>query len=451
MLISKELRNTLRALHGMIGSTFDNESDTATKKLKAALAENGLSWNDLDEILHDDVEAAPADDGGDPFRDVEPGNGPPPAQSAPVTPAPLELIDNLLRRYLFLTDAELTALALWIAHTFTYRNFSVTPRLALLSPTNGCGKSTVFAVIEKLAMNASKIDNASAAILFRLIDKNQSCILLDEADNSDLPINSVMRAVINSGHRDDGKTARFIKGEVKMFSTFAPMGIAAIGSLPAPMLRRSIVLSMKRAPAAAGLERFDPKTNEGQARMLQTVFGVTTSWALGSAASLDLDPPMPMELRNRQGDNWRPLLSIADNCSPEWGRKARAAAIELSQSRGDDEDAAVILLAGIREIWPSKADRMMSADLVEKLCDLATGFWSEWRGPSSDRVPHKLTMGQLALMLGLFGIKSKTLWPSGPRGPHVRSAKGYLRSQFVEAWASYCDDEPARPKHLHAV
>jgi hypothetical protein len=38
---------------------------------------------------------------------------------------------------------------------------------------------------------------------------------------------------------------------------------------------------------------------------------------------LNLDPPMPEELRNRAADNWRPLLSIADACSPAWGKSAR--------------------------------------------------------------------------------------------------------------------------------
>jgi hypothetical protein len=447
--VSKELRNTLRALHGMIDSDSAPESELAMKKLKEALAANGLKWSDLDWIIRtDDEPAAPADNGGgDPFSDVDPCADEPTPQEA--TPVPLAFIDNLLRRYLYLTDAEIIALALWIAHTFVYRDFSISPRLVLLSPTNGCGKSTVLAIVEQLSFAGLKIDNITAAALYRLIDKEHPCVLIDEGDNADLPLNSSMRSAINSGHRSDGKAARCGKGGVNRFGTFGPLAVAAIGVLPVPLLCRAIVLEMKRAPSAAALERFDLKGDEGLVRMIQMVFGLTAKWSLG--ATLNPDPPMPVELQNRQADNWRVLLAIADDCGGEWPQKARDAAIELSLGRADYEDAGVVLMRDLRSIWPPFADRMMSADIVSRLCDLDGAFWSEWRGPCDDQAPHMLTAGQLALLLGRFKIKSKTLWPKGPRGPKVKCAKGYLREQFVEPWASYCDDEPAEPERLHAA
>jgi hypothetical protein len=53
-------------------------------------------------------------------------------------------------------------------------------------------------------------------------------------------------------------------------------------------------------------------------------------------------------------------------------------------------------------------------------------------------VDKSLSQGELARMLAPFEIRPKTTWPL-QRTPTSRSAKGYLRSRFEQAWASYCD------------
>jgi hypothetical protein len=176
-------------------------------------------------------------------------------------PASLDLIHYILEQHLHLTEHQLIALTIWIAHTFKYHRFSVTPRLALLSPVRGCGKTTVLNLIAALAFNAKKVDHTTPAVLFRVIDREHPCILLDEADNADLPTTAALRAVVNSGHHCDGKVSRYLEGEETVFSTFAPLALAAIGKLPLPILHRSIVLHMERAPSAR-LARFDRRPSQ---------------------------------------------------------------------------------------------------------------------------------------------------------------------------------------------
>ena len=284
-------------------------------------------------------------------------------------PAPLDLISNILQRHLHLTGAQFVALTLWIAHTFKYREFSITPRLALVSPVRGCGKTTVLSIANELAFKGTKIDNTTPAVLFRLIDRQHACILLDEVDNQDLPVNAAMRAVIN---RSDGKITRYLNGSPTSFSTFSPLALAAIGKLPFPNLHRSVVLHMERAPSAAKpLTRFDPKTLPAQARMCAAVYEATFEWA--RQCQLNLDPEMPPELRNRAADNWRVLLAIADACSPEWAQAAREAAVELSG--GQDEDAGVRLLGDIREVFDRlRVDRLTSVALVAELIEMPEGL-----------------------------------------------------------------------------
>ena len=316
-----KLRDKVRKMHALLGSDNPAESAAAHAKLVELLAKHKLTWNDLPDILagkKDDTRWPDDDTGGDPPH-------------ADDRPPALDLIRHILQRHLHLTEHQLTALTLWIAHSFKYHRFSVTPRLAALSPVRGCGKTTVLNLIKALAFKAKKFDNTTPAVLYRLIDRDHACILIDEADNQDLPVTAALRAVINSGHHCDGTISRYLDGEEKVFSTFAPLALAAIGTLPLPILHRSITLRMERAPNAM-LVRFSPKEIPRQRVDCETVYKETFDWM--RQCQPNLDPPMPPELRNRAADNWRVLIAIADACSLEWGAAAREAAVALCAGQG---------------------------------------------------------------------------------------------------------------------
>jgi hypothetical protein len=164
------------------------------------------------------------------------------------------------------------------------------------------------------------------------------------------------------------------------------------------------------------------------------VHGEASRWA--GLAQLASDPPLPAGLRNRPADNWRPLIAIADAIGGEWPELARAAAVALSRNRSD-EDPGVVLLADIRRVFDRRQiDRVPSADMVSDLVAIEDGLWAEWRGPTDDEHPRKLTQGELARLLRPFGIRPRTVWPL----PRTRSAQGYYRRQFEASWAAYCPE-----------
>jgi hypothetical protein len=190
----------------------------------------------------------------------------------------------------------------------------VTPRLALVSPVRGCGKTTVLLLLELLVARGRKEDGISAAAIFRLIG---------------------------------GSLTRVIKDRPRRFLTFAPMGIAAIGALLLPIMHRSLIVPMKRATRK--LRQF----NESDLDDVNIAYAMVLRWA--KEVQLNLDPELPEGLRNRPADNWRPLIAIADSFGPAWGVIAREAAVEFARTYRD-EDAGVILLNDIRGIFAARGD-----------------------------------------------------------------------------------------------
>jgi Protein of unknown function (DUF3631) len=426
-----------RKLFAQIGSS-GKDAEVARDKLIQLMAEHGLTWNDLPRILAADIDLAGAvDDAGD--GDAGPAATQPTADDIPDI---LGLVLALLEEHASTTAEQRLAIALWILHCWVFDRFVITPRLALLSPVKGCGKTTLLALIELLIPEGSRTDHTTAAAIYYNLDRRPRIVLLvDEADGLDLCRDNVLRSVFNSGHRRGGSVDRFVGGEPRRYRTFAPLAIAAIGMLPLPLLHRSVVISMQRS--SAQLRRLDETSH---------VFNLARQgirkWSAG--VQLSPDPEIPPALRNRVADNWRVLISIADRLG--YGEDARAAAVALSADR-PDEDAGVVLLTDICTIFQArKVDRIGSAALIEALVELDDGRWAEFRGVNDDRPPRELTQSQLAQLLRPFGIGSRTIWPL-QRRPGDKSSRGYLQSQFELAWRAYCctADTPTQPSKIMAL
>jgi hypothetical protein len=426
MLPPPNVCRRISKLHAMLGSDKEGERETARKKLDALLAEYGRSWNDIPEIL-----AA--------VRDAPPPP-PPPSDQAPDQPQGqinvYDLVRRLVERHIFVSPEECTAIALWILHTWTFRSFKVSPRLALISPVRGCGKTTLIALIEQLIENPWRVDEVSAASIYR--QRSLPVFLLDEFDQANLRHNRTLRSVLHSGWRDGGGVGRFIDGWSTRFRIYTPVALAAIGahSLSLQLLDRSIVINMDMPPPGASIERLNehsPVFTEARRLLSQ--------WA----RTVELNPEPDMAgLALRPADNWRPLLSIADSLGA--GEEARAAALKLKASRAD-VDPGVALLHDIRIIFRQRGvDRIASVELVAALHELSD-YWHDW---DDSRPGRKLTQTHLARLLRAFRIRSKTVWPLGRASNSGRSRRGYTVDQFRDVWSRYCreDDTAAQPSKI---
>jgi hypothetical protein len=211
----QEVCKRLRQLHGMMGSASGNEAQTARAVLLKLLAEHGLTWNDLPQILADAVNGASARQ-----------------ETTPEAPPEINVLDLLLRlieKHIVITDEERMAVGLWILHTYVFDRYTHTPRLALLSPVNGCGKTTLLCFLELLVRNGTSSANATPAVIYHELARNPYLTwLIDEADNLDLlrHANGVMRSVLNMGHARGASVRRMVRGEPQKFNVFAPLAIS---------------------------------------------------------------------------------------------------------------------------------------------------------------------------------------------------------------------------------
>ena len=458
-MTNKKIGQRLRQLLAMMGSDNVNEREIARQKIDDILVKNRMTWNDLIELMAVGQHPAP----GGPAEDAEEAvyddertaeqttddaikAGLPIKSAKP--PNVLDLTRYILMKYVELKEHEYIVVALWLLHTYCFNRFTITPRLAILSPVNGCGKTTLLAVIEKLAYRPQRMDHTTAAVVFHMIDRTSCTLLVDEADNLGLNVNGTLRSIFNSGHRQGGNVRRFMGGAPRAYRTYAPLAIAAIGNLPRPLMRRAIIVPMEKS-IAGNIKRFDlgdPKTR-GE---LDIVYRLVLEWERSKPA-LDLNPPIPKELHNRVADNWRPLIAIADSFGPYWAQRAREAAVTIARTY-HDEDAGVTLLSDLRDIFNrTGADRMTSDDLITALLDIEESGWSEYRGVRDDQAARKLTQGEMARLLRPFNITPRSIWPLGKQRQSVGSRKGYYRAQCEQAWQRYCPAEETSEQKAKAI
>ena len=248
----------------------------------------------------------------------------------------LQKTSAFMRRFVVVGERELTAVALWNAHTYVYDCAPATPYLHPYSPEPGSGKTTLLDVLEVLACNAVQADNLTEAVLFRMIDKKRPTLLFDEVDavfgkkNSDST--EGIRQVLNSGYRRGKKAYRCVppSHEVVGFDVYCPKALAGLHELPGTLAHRAIPLAMKPPLPTDLYEELDPEEVEEEAEMLRQNL---QSWADESEDALR-DPrlkPVRLDGLDARGNEiWRILFRIADHAGGEWPVKARGAALALS-------------------------------------------------------------------------------------------------------------------------
>jgi hypothetical protein len=394
--------------------------------------------------LDDEVNKYRAEDdaprAGRPLTLPLPAPWPTPVEGA----ALLDEIVSAVATYVMMPQESAIAVALWCLHAHAFDASQISPRLFITSPEKRCGKSTLLRVIQALVPKALQASNITAAALFRTVEAVRPTLLIDEADTF-LSENEELRGIINSGHARDGQVIRLVGDdyEARRFSTWCPTAIAAIGSVPATIEDRSIVISMRRRKSDERVSRF----RSDRIQNLEELSRKAARWAADNLSELRAyDPDVPAYLNDRAADNWRPLLAIADLAGSRWEARVREAiAAFTDQAMVEDDSLAIELLADIRDAFAKHGDKIKSEALVEHLKSLPDRPWGDfYRGKG-------ISTSWLSRKLKPFGILPGTIRVSEKDGKDGKdgkdTAKGYSVSWFDDVFSRYLPSENVTSSH----
>lgn len=354
----------------------------------------------------------------------------PPAENCGTTL--LSDVYELIRKYVFLSEAQATVSVLWVVHTHTIDAADTTPYLAINSSEKQSGKTRLLEVLELLVEKPWLTGRVSAAVLIRKVDKEKPTLLLDESDaafKGEKDYAEALRGVLNTGHRRGGKASLCVGQGAnigfKDFSTYCAKAIAGIGRLPDTVADRSIPIQLKRAKQGEVVARFRRRDAEQEVTPIREQIEAWAETALNALTSAR--PTLPDSLTDRQQDAVEPLLAIADLVGGEWPARARHAILEIfSDGQAADDSIGVQLLTDIHAIFgENTSERIPSAELVEALARIETSPWSDWHG-------KPLTPAKLAKLLRPCGIA-----PIAMRTSPSSTPRGYQKADFEDAWGRY--------------
>ncbi len=354
----------------------------------------------------------------------DPAEWPTPVDGAALLNEMMEMVD----RHIVLPPGAAPTIALWALFTYCLDAVSISPMLAIESPVLRCGKTQLLRLIRRLVCRPVLASNLTAAVIFRVVERDQPTLLIDEGDTL-LKDNEALRGILNSGHtRDAAYVYRNVAvgrdWEPVKFSTWCPKAIALIRELPHTLQDRSLVVRMRRRKQSESVQLLDLAHLDRLRPTFDRLRKQCRRWVSDHLEQLrKAEPDAPEGLHDRARDNWSPLLAIADLAGGGWPVRCRKAARRLT-STIDDEDFGVELLRDIRAVIGNGA-MVRTKELLDRLRNLDDRPWRTWKGSGLDA--H-----QLARLLKPFGIH-----PAGTMRLGGLTFKGYRAASFEDAFERY--------------
>lgn len=212
----------------------------------------------------------------------------------------------------FHNPLDSSVLATWVMGTYLLPIFDAYPYI-LLSGTRGAGKTKTLEIISRLAFNAELTSNATPSSIFRIIEANQSTILIDEGEMLSSRDDSLeLRLILNAGYRRNNPVSRTHKEthEVQWFNVYSPKMIAAINPPNQTLRSRCLQIVMVRT---GNKEKGNRRINESTTHW-PTMRDALYRYALQCMAEvkeiMEHDKDINI-LQCRQNELWAPLLAVA--------------------------------------------------------------------------------------------------------------------------------------------
>lgn len=341
----------------------------------------------------------------------------------------------------------LSAVTLWSAHAHMIKSFYTSPRLALLSPEPGSGKTRVLEVLDLLVPESMLVFSPSPASIFRTLKKRQVTLLFDEIDaiwskKGKDDSHEDLRALLNAGYRSGATIPRCVgsQHDVEDFEVFCAVAMAGLGELPETIMTRSVIIKMRRRAQGETVEQFRTRKEGAIGQILRERL---QNWA----AEVGVDagnawPELPNGVEDRNAEIWEPLIAVADAAGGEWPEIARKACQAIIESSLDRRVSLGIRLLGDLKTLFDKAgkDKLSTAYLLDMLASERSGLDDD--APWADLYGVGINARKLAGLLRQYGVKSKK----------VRiddfTQQGYTREDLHDTWQRYLPPSSAQTEQV---
>jgi hypothetical protein len=279
----------------------------------------------------------------------------------------LDRMEQTIGQHVVMQKHYATAAALWTALTYCYDLFRILPQLSISSPDKRCGKTTFLEVLHGLVNRPIIASNISPAAVYRVIEKYNPTLIVDEADTF-LKDNIELRGILNSGHsrstafviRVDPETLEPFK-----FNTFGPKIIAGIGQQSDTQRDRSIKIVMRRKLSNEKTKRLTVDFEDNCIDLRRGLMRWSEDNLDGIRA---VAPIVPSVGNDRAEDNWYPLFAIAQIAGGSWPEKVDNAFRLIESVEADDSSIGPVLLQDIKAIFQERGiERIFSENLVDAL------------------------------------------------------------------------------------
>lgn len=344
----------------------------------------------------------------------------------------LSTLADTIGHYVAISPPLADAVALWTVTTWLHDRLEISTFLNITSPTKRCGKSVLMEVLGEFVYRPMPAaGRVTPAALFRLIERHEPTLLLDEIDTY-LAKDPEIRGIINGSQRHAGAFVLRCVGEdyePRRFKTWCPKAIAGIGGLPDTVLDRALVIRLARRPPERRLPLWRDRDKAAIASLQRQII----RWVNDTKAEVLTKRQaiaFPVGLHDRARDAWESLLAVAEAAGGEWGGqggRAWCAAEHVSADVQEETGAREMLLADLRVVFRDAGDpdKLPTSQILEALCGMEGRPWSEWRRG------QPLSPRGLAKLLQPFNVRPRT--ERFARG----GAKGYRRDALVPVWDAY--------------
>jgi len=348
----------------------------------------------------------------------------------------VELVSVYLKRYIYLTEQQAEAIAVWVCAAWLKDHWVKFPHLCIVSPEKRCGKTTLLTLLSHVVPIPIFASSISSAAVYRLIKQRQPTIIMDESQSLSSARSSdsgeVMKILLNAAIEKRANVIKAVPTDMESiieYNLYSPKIFALIGEADGVLADRCLVIEMSRKDEDLELELYRDIQTVAEGDEITKILELWTKEIKKKVQPIYLNI-LPDRIGNERLANLliplRTVLAVIgreEKLLTEYTKQVTNR--ELSK---EYQSIGVMLLTACKEIF-GKAEFLGTADLLQQLHARDEEPWHRYnRG-------KPLSSETLSVLLRKYKIaptKKQTRI-----GKKVKGIRGYEKKQFEKPWKLY--------------